>query len=137
MFSRFASDGTLMILALIVAALQENIPPFIAIEEPETGLHPGALETIAEIIELAATRTQIVVTTHSPDLLNAKWIKPENIRVVSWEEGETSISQLGVAPVKMLQEHLMGAGELMRANALDEQESMGSAPEPLFDEIAA
>lgn len=113
------SSGTLSTLGLIVAALQEPAPALIAIEEPELNIHPGALDAIGDIINVAAQRTQVVVTTHSPDLIDAKWIKADNLRVVEWANGETRISELGLAPVKALRQHLMGAGELMRANALD------------------
>lgn len=113
------SDGTLSALGLIIAAMQDPAPSLIAIEEPELNIHPGALDAIADVINMAAQRTQVIVTTHSPDLIDAKWIQPENLRVVEWENGETRISELGVAPVKALRQHLMGAGELMRANALD------------------
>lgn len=113
------SDGTLRALGFVAAALQESAPSLMAIEEPEATIHPGALDTIANIIEIAALRSQVVITTHSPDLLDTKWIQPENLRVVEWENGATHISELGEAPVKALQQHLMGAGELLRANALD------------------
>ena len=113
------SDGTLRTMGLIVAALQDPAPSLIAIEEPELNIHPGALEAIADILNIAAQRTQVVVTTHSPDLLDTKWIQPENLRVVEWEAGATRISGLGEAPVQALRQHLMGAGELMRADALD------------------
>lgn len=113
------STGTLYTLGLVVAALQEPAPSVIAIEEPELNIHPGALEAIADIIKIAAQRTQVVVTTHSPDLLDAKWIQPENLRVVEWEKGATHISNLGQVPIEALRRHLMGAGELLRANALD------------------
>lgn len=113
------SSGTLSALGIVSAALQEPAPSLVAIEEPELNIHPGALEAIADIINVAAQRTQVVVTTHSPDLLDAKWIQPENLRVVEWKEGATHISELGNASVTALQQHLMGAGELLRANALD------------------
>ncbi len=119
------SAGTLYALGLVVAALQEPAPSIIAIEEPELNIHPGALEAISDIIKIASQRTQVVVTTHSPDLLDAKWLQPENLRVVEWEKGATHISELGEAPIEALKRHLMGAGELLRANALD-----AAAPKP-------
>ena len=124
------STGTLSTLGLIVAALQDPAPSVIAIEEPEMNIHPGALEAIADIIHIAAERTQVVVTTHSPDLLDTKWIQPENLRVVEWKDGATRVSELGAAPIKALRQHLMGAGELMRANALD-------AAAPVLEEALA
>jgi len=113
------SSGTLSALGIIIAALQEPAPSLIAIEEPELNIHPGALEAITDIINIAAQRTQIMITTHSPELLDTPWITSTNLRVVNWENGTTHISELGEAPVRALQQHLMGAGELMRANALD------------------
>lgn len=113
------SSGTLYALGLVAVALQEPAPSVTSIEEPELNIHPGALEAIADIINIAAERAQVVVTTHSPDLLDTKWIQPENLRVGEWDKGATHISGLGEAPIQALQQHLMGAGELLRANALD------------------
>ena len=118
-----ASRGTLSALGLIVATLQSPIPPLLAFEEPEVNLHPGVMNSIATIIESAAQKTQVVVATHSPDLLDAKWIKPENIRVVFWEDQASHVAELGIMPKRAMQEHLHGkpwyAGQLMRTNALD------------------
>ncbi len=113
------SDGTLRALSFVVAAMQESSSSLMAIEEPEAAIHPGALDAIADILQIAAQRSQVVVTTHSPDLLDTKWIQSQNIRVVEWESGATHVSELGEAPVKALRQHLMGAGELLRANSLD------------------
>jgi predicted ATPase len=129
------SDGTLAVLGLIVAALQSFPPSLMSIEEPENHVHPGALDSIADIIEIAAQRSQVVITTHSPELLDTKWLQPENIRVVEWEKGTTYISKLGDAPVQALQQHLMGAGELLRANALDAASRRPEDAADLFDEM--
>jgi predicted ATPase len=132
------SDGTLRVLAMLVACYQEPPPALIAFEEPETGLHPGAFEAISNFIEDAAERCQIVVTTHSPELLDAKWIEPPNLRIVTWDRGVTHISGITEAPVALMHGHQMGAGELLRANVLDEP-----PPTPqivttgLFDRLAA
>ena len=64
------SDGMLRFLCLATALLNPLPPPLIAIDEPELGLHPGLLPIVAEMIKTAAERTQVLVTTHSPDLLN-------------------------------------------------------------------
>lgn len=132
------SNGTLRALGLIVALMQDPAPTLIALEEPEAIIHPGALGAIADLIENASQRTQILVTTHSPEFLDKKWIKPENLRIVEWASGMTHISGLSNAPVKSLQRHLIGAGELLRANALDAaayQEHVESSA--LFDKAAA
>ena len=64
------SDGMLRFLCLATALLNPWPRPLVAIDEPELGLHPGLLPIVAEMIKTAAERTQVLVTTHSPDLLN-------------------------------------------------------------------
>ena len=64
------SDGMLRFLCLATALLNPQPLPLVAIDEPELGLHPGLLPIVAEMIKTAAERTQVLVTTHSPDLLN-------------------------------------------------------------------
>lgn len=112
------SDGTLRALGILSSFFQKSIPTLIAIEEPEATIHPEALGTILDIIRSFARSTQIVVTTHSPELLDAKWILPENLRIVTWKDGVTRVCPLGEASVKALRDHLMGAGEQLRSNAL-------------------
>ncbi len=64
------SDGMLRFLCLATALLNPQPLPLVAIDEPELGLHPGLLPIVAEMIKAAAEHTQVLVTTHSPDLLN-------------------------------------------------------------------
>ena len=64
------SDGTLRLLAYNTLLNQSELPPLIAIEEPERSLHPGALKDIAYILEKLAERTQVIITTHSSQLLD-------------------------------------------------------------------
>ena len=64
------SDGMLRFLCLAVALLNPVPRMMVAIDEPELGLHPALLPVVAEMIKTAAERTQVLVTTHSPDLLN-------------------------------------------------------------------
>lgn len=64
------SDGMIRLL-LLCAALMNPVPPaFIAIDEPETGLHPRLLAIVADLIRASAERSQVLVTTHNPTLLN-------------------------------------------------------------------
>ncbi len=82
--SRFASDGTLKMLAYLVL-LNDPIPPrFIGIEEPENYLHPRLLRGLAEECRAASERTQLLVTTHSPDFVNG--MRPEEVRVLYRDE---------------------------------------------------
>lgn len=86
--ARFASDGTLKMLAYLVLLHDPEPPPFIGIEEPENFLHPRLLPELAEEGRGASERTQLLVTTHSPFFLNA--LRPNEVRVL-WrnEEGYT------------------------------------------------
>ena len=65
-----ASDGTLRLIAYNTLLNQSDLPPLIAIEEPERNLHPGALKDIVHILEQLAERTQVIITTHSSQLLD-------------------------------------------------------------------
>lgn len=86
--AKFASDGTLKMLAYLVLLYDPAPPPFIGIEEPENFLHPRLLPELAEECRGASDRTQLLVTTHSPFFLNA--LRPNEVRVL-WrdEQGYT------------------------------------------------
>ena len=81
--ARFASDGTLKMLAYLVLLNDPVPPPFIGIEEPENFLHPRLLYGLAEECRQATEATQILVTTHSPFFLNA--LRPREVRVL-WRD---------------------------------------------------
>lgn len=112
------SDGTLRSLGLIMAVFQKPSPSLLVIEEPEATIHIGALGAIMDLIRKASKTMQVVVTTHSPDLLDAKWITDQNIRIVSWEDGASHLLLPSEATREAMRQHLMGAGELLRSNAL-------------------
>jgi len=75
------SDGTLRLLCLLAVLLDANPPPLICIEEPEIGLHPDAIREIAGLLTDASTRAQLIVTTHSPTLVDALSDQPEAVLV--------------------------------------------------------
>ncbi len=66
-----ASDGTLRLVAYYVLLNEPVLPPLIAIEEPERNLHPGALADIANVLEQISEHSQVIITTHSSQLLDA------------------------------------------------------------------
>ena len=72
-----ASDGTLRLVVYYTLLNDPTLPPLIAIEEPERNLHPGALTDIANVLEQMAEQTQVIITTHSSQLLDA--FNPENL----------------------------------------------------------
>jgi predicted ATPase len=78
--SRFASDGTLKLLAYLTVLYDPEPPQLIGIEEPENYLHPRLLSELAEECQQAADRTQLVVTTHSPFFISP--LRPEEVRVL-------------------------------------------------------
>jgi predicted ATPase len=78
--ARFASDGTLKMLAYLIVLYDPEPPQFIGIEEPENFLHPRLLPELAEECRSATERSQILATTHSPFFLNA--LRPEEVRVL-------------------------------------------------------
>lgn len=115
------SDGTLRALGVLTALLQSNVdysPTLIGIEEPETALHPAASAALREVLIQASRSTQVLVTSHSPDLLDDPEIDADAILAVVSEGGETKIAPLDDASRKMLRDHLFSAGELLRMNQL-------------------
>ena len=63
-------------------------PPLVCIEEPELGLHPDIIPIIAELMESASERTQLVITTHSVKLINALSNAPESVVICTLDPGE-------------------------------------------------
>lgn len=90
------SDGTLRFLFLIAALASPDLPPLLAIDEPELGLHPSMLPVVAELAFAASQRTQVLLTTHSAELLDGfRELEPApRVTVVAREEGETRLRTL-------------------------------------------
>jgi predicted ATPase len=115
------SDGTLRALGVLTALLQSNVdysPTVIGIEEPETALHPAASAALREALVYTAKQTQVIVTSHSPDLLDDRDIDANALLAVVSEGGETKIAPLDEASRTVLRQHLFSAGELLRMNQL-------------------
>jgi AAA15 family ATPase/GTPase len=121
------SDGTLRSLGLIMAVFQKPSPSILVIEEPEATIHPGALGAVHDLLRRAAKSMQILVTTHSPELLDDKWITGANLRIVSWQDGASHLLRPAEATREAMCKHLMGAGELLRSNALHADELFAAA----------
>lgn len=86
------SDGSIRFICLATALLQPNPPATLIIDEPELGLHPEAIRILAEIIQNAAKRTQIIIATQSPLLLDQ--FSVEDVVVVNRKEGQSTFERL-------------------------------------------
>lgn len=95
--ARFASDGTLKMLAYLVLLYDPERRPFIGIEEPENFLHPRLLPELAEECRATTENSQILVTTHSPFFINA--LRAEEVRVLYRDEqGYTQVVRVSEIP---------------------------------------
>lgn len=115
------SDGTLRALGILVALFQGNqdySPSLVGLEEPETALHPAASAALREALMRASQQTQIIVTSHSPDLLDDRGISTDALISVISEGGETRIAPLDEASRDAMRQQLFSAGELLRLNQL-------------------
>jgi predicted ATPase len=112
------SDGTLRILGILVALFQEPPPFLLAIEEPEITVHPGVLGILAELIkEASEKRSQVLVTTHSPDLISK--FNADDLRIVDWNfRYGTKIGYIDESQREVINEKLFSGGDLLRIEGL-------------------
>jgi predicted ATPase len=94
------SDGTLRYLCLLTILCHPTPPPLVCIEEPELGLHPDVLPTLADLLKEAAERTQLIVTTHSDILVDALTEQPEAVLVSEKTENGTTLRRLEAEKLK-------------------------------------
>lgn len=115
------SDGTLRFLFLLCVLASPSLAPVIAIDEPETGLHPAMLPLVAEYAVEASRRAQIIFTTHSPQFLDAfTGVKPTTT-VAQWANGETTLHTLDAAQLDYwLKKYSLGS--LFRSGELEQME---------------
>ncbi len=88
------SDGTLRYMALAAILLDPNPPPLVVIEEPELGLHPDITLEIGQLLVKASQRTQLVVTTHSKDLVDTLSEYSSSVVVCEKYDGESIFERL-------------------------------------------
>lgn len=112
------SNGTLRLLGLLLAVFQRRRPSVLAIEEPELTMHPGAVGAVLDVLRHAGRFMQVVVTTHSPEVLDAKWIEDRHLRMIESEEVMSRVRSVSASTRGILRDRLASAGELLRANAL-------------------
>jgi hypothetical protein len=90
----------------------------IGIEEPETALHPGAFAALREALRRAAKQKQVLISSHSPELLDDAELPVDALLAVVSQSGETRVAPVDSASRRMLEERLFTAGELLRLNQL-------------------
>lgn len=109
------SDGTLRFICLATLLLQPDLPSVVLIDEPELGLHPFAIQILADLLKGAASQTQVIVSTQSVPLVNQ--FAPEDILVVDRIDGQSTFRRLDSASLSdWLEEYRMG--ELWEKNIL-------------------
>lgn len=115
------SDGTLRAFGVLVALFQmangRGVIRLVGLEEPETALHPGATGALIDSLTEASLKTQVIVTSHSPDILD-RFDIPGEIISVRADSGLTELAPLDEATRSALKDRLYTAGELMRADQL-------------------
>jgi predicted ATPase len=118
------SDGTLRSLGVLTALYQSvgrkgGPTPLIAIEEPEATVHPGAAAIIMDALLEASRTEQVIMTTHSPDLLDHEDLDSASILAVRNIDGETILAPIDQASVTSIQDDLFTPGELLRSGQLE------------------
>jgi predicted ATPase len=119
------SDGTLRAFAILLAVFQASssrpnvsTPLLIGLEEPEMALHPAAASVLLSALREGARHCQVIVTSHSPDLLDNEDISSDSLLAVDNIDGLTRIGPLDQAGRLALKDKLFTPGELLRQNQL-------------------
>lgn len=132
------SDGTLRALGILLALFQGGNGtsiPLVALEEPETALHPAAVGVLIDSLRDASSRTQVLVTSHSPDLLDDPDVPDSAIVAVAAEANETRLGPLDASDRSVLHDKLYTAGELMRMGQLTPDSELSQPKQlDLFDD---
>jgi len=113
------SDGTLRMLGILTALYQDPPRPLIAIEEPELTIHPGALGVLCDVMKEASTRSQVLITTHSPDLIYH--FPASSLRVVEKADEITQVGNVAEHQRLAIEQKLFAPGELMRMEGLQRE----------------
>ena len=131
-YSNNMSDGTLRALGILVALFQGNQKAgervtLVGIEEPEIALHPAAVGVLLDALRDASHKTQVIITSHSPDLLDNKDLDVDSILAVEAHGGNTAIAQVDEASRSVVRDLLFTTGELLRLDQLQPDPASVSA----------
>jgi predicted ATPase len=122
------SDGTLRAFGILLSVFQASAgantaPMLIGLEEPEMALHPAAAGVLLSALREGARHCQILVTSHSADLLDDPDIPTESLLAVDVQDGVTRIGPIDQAGRQVLHDRLFTPGELLRQNQLAPDET--------------
>jgi predicted ATPase len=133
------SDGTLRALGILVSLYQSSNGgaarvPLVGIEEPEIALHPAAAGLLLDSLREASRSTQVIVTSHSPDLLDDEKLDTGSILALCAEGGgSTHVAPLDEAGREAVLNRLYTPGELLRMNQM--RPDPGSAPDKVDTQL--
>lgn len=135
-YAESMSDGTLRAFGILLALFQtggSSLLRLVGIEEPETALHPGAVAFLRDAFREVSDRRQVLVTTHSPDLLDEVDLDQETLLAVHAEDGVTKIAPIDAASRKVVRKGLYTPSELLRLNPLAPSKC-NKTPAGIFDD---
>jgi len=121
--TRNVSEGTVRLLVLCLALLGSTnikltLPTLLAVEEPELSLHPGAVRVMLDVLRESSRTRQVLVTTHSPDLLRDVDPDQEQVLIATSVRGETQLAPLDQKSMQVIRDRLYDAGELLQMKQL-------------------
>jgi predicted ATPase len=113
------ANGSIRMLGTLAALYQERFPSPLVIEEPEKEIYPDALAVCSDVLQEAALSYQVLVTTHSPDLII--YLPVDSLRVVEKEPntGITKVGPLSEHQHEAIAENIFSPGALMRIQGLE------------------
>ncbi|NNE70860.1 MAG: AAA family ATPase [Rhodothermales bacterium] len=114
------SDGTLRVAGILSALLQEPALPLIGVEEPELTVHPGALPLLMDYLRQASLRSQVIITTHSPEILDL--VQPSEVMVVQKAAEGTTVRSMAGDQIRSVRNGLLTLGELLVSEGINQQE---------------
>ncbi|PRQ06711.1 AAA family ATPase [Enhygromyxa salina] len=113
------SDGTLRVAGLLTALLQSPTLPVIGVEEPELTVHPGALPMLYHYLRQASDLSQILVTTHSPIILDVVDLGHDSLIVVNRSNGMTGAQRVTHDQLEPVRMQLLSLGDLYLSGDLE------------------
>lgn len=110
------SDGTLRLLGLLLALYQRDVPRFMAVEEPEATIHVAALQALMEVFRARSEDTQILLTTHSAEVLDS--VDIGDVYLVEPQDGYSRLAPVSERSLTAVRRALFSPGELLRSGEL-------------------